>query len=446
MTGSIHLQRDIPVRDHVDVLVAGGGPAGMAAAVTAARQGRRVLLIEAQNCLGGMGTAGMLPVFMAFADSINFYAGGFGRELHDRMESSGGFWPDYLWGIPQIRGEHLKRLYDTMALESGVLLRLVTQVIGVEAHDGQVSHVICAAKSGIFAVEATMVIDCTGDGDLAAWSGAPFEKGDERGVMMPGTLCSLWAGINWPAVRAAKQHSETVIAEVIREHPDFFTVPDNHLVGILPVGEHIGGGNVGHTFQLDGTDETSMTQALLGARRSLPEFEAFYRQYMQGYEEASLIATASLLGVRETRRILGDYVLTYEDYQRRANFDDEIGRYNYWIDRHPEEPDPDKLVAHNVRLHSSFAAGESYGIPYSILTPRGLKNLLVAGRCVSADRDVQSSIRVMPGCYITGQAAGMAAALALENATDTRGIDIGQLQQRLLAIGAFLPNTRQVTP
>lgn len=445
MVLSVH--REVAIRHRVDVLVAGGGPAGMAAAVTAARQGRQVMLIEGQNCLGGSGTAGMLPVFMAFGDSVHFYAGGFGREVYDRMEADGGFLAEFMWGrfVPQYRGEVLKRLYDAMIAEAGVRLSLVTQVVGVEAAEGRVTHILCAAKSGLFAIEADVVIDCTGDGDVAAWAGAPFEKGDASGHLMPGTLCSLWSDIDWAAVKSSGQSQEVELLKVLATHPEVFSTSDPHLPGILPVGPTTGGGNIGHVFGLDGTDEESITRALVHARKTLPEYEAFYRRFLAGFEQATLVATASLLGVRESRRILGDYVLDLADYDRRATFDDEIGRYNYWIDIHPEVPSPDTFKEHVSRRNNRWADGESYGIPYRILTPRGFDNLLVAGRCVSTDRIVQSSIRVMPGCFITGQAAGMAAALAVEADRTTRGIDVHLLQERLLAIGAFLPNAAVAT-
>lgn len=423
-------------------MVAGGGPAGMAAAVTAARQGRSVLLIESQNCLGGMGTAGLMPIFMTFGDSVNFCAGGFGRELYDRLEAEGGTLPERPWGkwLPLIRGEALKRIYDDMAVKAGVELLLVTQAVGVQAENGRVSHVICAAKSGLFAVGARIFIDCTGDGDLAAWAGAGFEKGDEAGTMMPGTLCSLWADVDWRNATAVDEQGK-VLRRVLAEAPDLLPEPDPHLVGMLPVGGGLGGGNIGHAYGVDGTDERSLTRALLACRRAMPAYERFYREHLRGFEKAALAATAALFGVRETRRILGDYVLGFDDYERRASFDDEIGRYHNSVDMHLSRPTQAEYEKHIQRLTGTrYRAGESYGIPYRILTPRGLDNLLVAGRCVSVDRMVLSSLRVMPGCFITGQACGMAAAMAAEAGTGTRAVPIGELQRRLKGMGAFLPN------
>jgi len=434
-------ERAVECRAEVDVCVAGGGPAGVAAAVTAARQGCRVLLVEAQNSLGGMGTAGMLPIFMTFGDSVHFYAGGFGRELYDRLETDGGTLPVRPWGrhSPVIRAEGLKRIYDDMVVKAGVTLLLVTQMIAVEADDGRVSHVICAAKSGLFAIKASVFIDCTGDGDLAAWAGAPFEKGEADGSMMGGTLCSLWVGIDWDVVRASGQNAEAILIDALRQDPSILPQPDPHLPGMLPVGRTAGGGNIGHAYGVDGTDERSLTAACLGSRALLPAYERFYRTHLKGYEHLELLYTAPLLGIRETRRITGDYVLDCEDYRKLAVFDDEIGRYRYWIDTHLAKPDLDDFEDHKRLRASQLAPGESYGIPYRILTPRGLDNVLVAGRCVSCDRAVQSSIRVMPGCFITGQAAGMAAAMAVEADTSTRGIEVSRLRERLRDAGAFLP-------
>jgi hypothetical protein len=174
----------------------------------------------------------------------------------------------------------------------------------------------------------------------------------------------------------------------------------------------------------------------------MPEFEAFYKEYIPGFENVTLLQTGALMGIRESRRIMGDYVLDMADFTARAVFDDEIGRYCYPVDIHPSKPDPKLYAAFEKEFGKTgrYGKGESYGIPYRTLTPRNLDNVLVAGRCISTDRKLQGSVRVMPGCYITGQAAGMAACEALDKATDIRGIDVHVLQKRLLDMGAFLPN------
>jgi hypothetical protein len=223
-----------------------------------------------------------------------------------------------------------------------------------------------------------------------------------------------------------------------------FTIQDRHLPGMWRVGEHMAGGNVGHTFGVDGTDERSLTKALLWGRRSLSEYERYYKEYLEGFERMRLAASGGLLGLRETRRILGDYVLCLEDFKRRAVFEDEIGRYAYPVDIHASSPDKVSYAKFEEEFASlRYRDGESYGIPYRTLTPRGLQNMLVAGRCVSTDRFLQGSLRVMPGCYITGQAAGAAAALAVEMGRGVHEVEVKELQRRLKGMGAYLPNFKE---
>ncbi len=436
-TQTVHFTREVPVRYESDVFVAGGGPAGVAAALAARRQGCTVLLIESHSCLGGMGTAGMVPAFMQFTDGENFLAGGIGKEILEALRKADGTVPPDGMGI---RAETLKRIYDSLLLENGIRFLFYTKLIDAQVDKGLVRAAVCAGKSGLFAVRADVYIDATGDGDLCAFAGAPYEKGDATGAMMPGTLCSLWANIDWNAVGASGLGAGN--SQIERALQDgVFTLEDRHLPGMWRVGVTLGGGNIGHTFDLDGTDEESLTKALVWGRKSLLEYERYYKGYLKGFEKMELVATGSLLGVRETRRILGDYILNIEDFKRRAIFEDEIGRYAYPVDIHIARPDREsyeKFLSEHTTMR--LGKGESYGVPYRTLTPRGLENVLVAGRCISTDRSLQSSIRVMPGCFITGQAAGVAAALACQNKTNIRGISIRELQTRLKSMGAYLPN------
>lgn len=438
-TNILSYARNMPVRQECDILIAGGGPAGVAAAVIAARQGKSVCLIEAHSCLGGQGTAGMVPAFMQFTDGENFLAGGFGKELLDTLQKNNGTFEQKGRSIG-IRAEVLKRVYDEFLQEAGVSFLFHTQVIDAIVNEGQVSEVICAGKTGLFAIKAKVFVDGTGDGDLAVYAGASYEKGDENGNMMPGTLCSLWAGIDWDAVKAGKLGTGNKrFEEAFKD--GVFTLEDWHLPGMWRVGEGIGGGNIGHTFGVDGTDEVSLTEAYIWGRKSMLEYERYYKEYLKGFEQMELVATGSILGIRETRRILGDYVLNVDDFSNRAVFDDEIGRYSYPVDIHVARPDRESYDKFHKEITTMrLGRGESYGIPYRTLTPKGLKNVFVTGRCVSTDRQVQASIRVMPGCYITGQAAGMAAVLMIEHDSDSRGVDVQELQKCLQSIGAFLPN------
>jgi hypothetical protein len=435
---AVNFQRTIPVRYEVDVFVAGGGPAGTAAAVSARKQNASVFLAEAHTCLGGMGTAAMVPVFMPLTDGVHFLPGGFGQEVISRLKSE-----------THVRGsatdiEALKRVYDALVTESGAKFSFYTSLIGVEVKDGRVLHVICSAPSGLFAVRAKAYVDATGNGDLAAWAGAPFEKGDAQGRLMPGTLCSVWTDIDWATVKANRAKGPQPDGQMLEKAfaDSVFTVRDEHLTGMYPMGERMGRGNIGHTFDVDANDEVSLTKAMVWGRKSLLEYERYYREYLKGYENMRLVGTGSLLGVRETRRIMGDYVLSLDDYNRRATFPDEIGRYSYSVDIHPLHPGKDTYAQHRKEFDEKYRykKGESYGIPYRILTPRKLDNVLVAGRCVSADQIVHGSLRVMPGCYITGQAAGVAAAMVAQKSTSSHAVDVKDLQARLKQLGGYLPN------
>jgi len=461
----LEFSRNIDVKYNVDVMVAGGGPSGTAAAVMAARQGMSVLLVEAGNCLGGSGTAGAMPGLLGLTDGENFLADGFGRGIVDKTREYGGEGEGSIYGMYCVKLEILKRVYDDILTESNVQLLFGTNFLDTITHDGTVQYAVCTAKSGMFAVAAKIYIDATGDGDLCAASGAPFEKGDSNGKMMGGTLCSLWTGINWGNVipsdsvkkayfdnrpsgeKVSWRHYEEASLEKAFDD-NVFTDRDLQSSGFFKISDKVAFGNLGHTFGVDGTDETSLTKALIFGRRSQAEYEKFFKEYQRsGYEELELVTTGAILGIRETRRIIGDYVLTLDDYMKRSNFDDEIGRSAYWIDVHTSDASVEAFEKHRQqRLHDlrykRYKTGESYGIPYRVLIPQNLKNVLVAGRCVSTDREALGSIRVTGGCYITGQAAGLAASIAVNDNTDTRGFNVKKLQRKLKDAGAFLPNTK----
>jgi hypothetical protein len=436
MSEKLKYSREITVKYDVDILIVGGGPAGCAAAWAAGKNAsKRVMLIDATGALGGMGTLGGVPAFMQFGDGDKFLAGEFAKILLEKMEAAQGIFPNK---IPQdtacdvvIRAEVLKRTYDQLLLDAGVKISLCTRMIDVIYENRTIKYVICAAKSGLFGIRAKRFLDCTGDGDLCAWAGAEFEKGDDQGNMMPGTLCSLWADIDWEKVYASKLDPRKKIVEAI-EAGDTFSLPDRHLPGIWPLGPNVGGGNISHAFGLDATDEVSLTYHFIDSRKRLMEYEHFYKQYLKGYEKMWLVNTGALMGVRETRRIVCDYMMTLDDFKARANFDDEIGRYCYPIDIHISNPDTKKYKEFEKDFFENFhyERGESYGIPYRSLIPKDLDNVLVAGRCIGSDRYIQGSIRVMPGCFITGYAAGKAAIMSLLNNCSLREIDIVEINTK----------------
>lgn len=434
----ISYNRSLPVRHEVDVLVVGGGPAGCAAAVAAARQGAKVFLVEAQGCLGGLGTAGMVPAYMCFSDGENFCAAGIGEEILHRMWEYGNY-GDFDRPL-SIRVEALKRVYDDLLLEAGVDFVFHTQLVDVLMDGQKIDSCVFASKSGMYAVKAKVYIDGTGDADVAAWAGAPFKQGDENGKVMASTLCSLWAGIDFK--NAKKGPDNQRIEEAYND--GVFEKLDMHLPGMWKITESIGGGNIGHVYDVDGTDERSLTKGLIDGRKLYSQYEEYYKKYLTGYENMEMVMTGAILGIRETRRIEGDYVLVLQDFLDRAVFDDEIGRYCYPVDIHASNNSMASFKEF-MKDHTGYRyqKGENYGVPYRIMLPKNVENLYVTGRSVSTDRYMQSSIRVMPGCYITGQAAGVGAALCAKEDKTPRTVDVHKVQKILKDMGAYLPNFKE---
>lgn len=438
MQNTFNYQKSIPIKYEVDVFVAGGGPAGLAAAIAAARQGKRVFLAEAGGSFGGSGTMGLVPSFAQFTDGEHFLADGIGREVYEGLYGTPA--DVHFRGFKPFSVERLKQVYDQMVTKAGVDFAFFTRMVDVITINGKVDAVILTSKSGLWAVKASVYVDCTGDADLVEWAGGATVYGDEDGVAMPATLCSLWANIDYSKI---DQHASSRLDDAFKD--GVFTKEDRHIPGIqwTDPSRGIGGGNIGHVYEVDARDERSLTDAMLEGRRTVREFERYYSEYLHGYQDMHLCYTADMLGIRESRRIVGDYVLTGADFVARASFADEIGRYSYPVDIHAMKPDSASYAAFENEYRTlRYGVGESYGIPYRALIPKGLVNVLVAGRCISTDRQMQASVRVMPGCFITGQAAGAAAALASDQNGDVRSVSIDDLRKELSKLGAYLPDTQ----
>ncbi|MCQ2432266.1 MAG: FAD-dependent oxidoreductase [Clostridia bacterium] len=445
---NITYQKSIDVRYDVDVFIAGGGPAGVAAAVSCARQGRSVFIAEGFSAFGGAAVTMLVPAFMTFGDGINFLAAGIGSEVYDKLKADA--FPRWKRYCPMcIPAETLKLLYDDMVDESGAKYMFHCNVIDTVVENGEIQYVICSAKGSVFAVHANIYIDCTGDGDLASYAGAECEFGDEQGRTMATTLCGIWTGVDWSRVKGPDSRR---LEDAFKDH--IFVNEDRHLPGMWRLmeetanadGTHnadgVGGSNAGHVYDVDARDAASLTKGIVRGRHQLLEYRRYYKEYLDGYENAEMVASAPYLGIRESRRVLCDYKLVLDDFKRQATFDDEIGRYSYNIDIHSPTNDNagyDKFITEHTSFR--YKQGESYGIPYRALAVKGLTNLLVAGRCISTDRHMQSSVRVMPGCYITGQAAGIAAAVVCDaHGKDVHNVDVHEIQSRLAKMGAYLPN------
>lgn len=431
---------ELPTFFEAEIVIAGGGPAGIAAALAAARLGKRVVLLEQTSCLGGMGTCALVPAVIYQSDGVNYLSGDFCRSIVKDCCSEMGI-AEINPGWQEVDAEILKRIYDDRLSRAGVKFFFRIRVADAVIRSGKLEALVVATQRGLRKVKGEVFIDATGDAAVAAFAGVPFDCGDAEGRTMGPTLCPQFSNIDLAAYRAALREgkSDNAIWHELLDRGEA-PVPEYHFVGVCTYGNGTASGNLGHIYGTNPLDETELTYACIEGRRLAKTYHEFYRKHVPGFEHSDLVQTAQLLGVRESRRIRGEYQLNGIDYRKRAVFPDEIGRFSYPIDIHSPSADPNEQKrVERVLGETRFQPGESYGIPYRSLIPLGVENLLVAGRCVSCDREIQSSLRVIPGCFITGQAAGAAAAMA--DCGNIRGVGIAALQKWLKdELHVYLPN------
>lgn len=435
-------ERTLPLDDTWDVIVAGGGPAGCTAAIASAREGAKTLLVEATGALGGMGTTGMVPAWCPFSDKKQMIYRGLAEKVFNACKSGMPHLKKDVLDWVAIDPEWLKRVYDDMVSESGATVLFQTALTAVDAsEDGAVGAVITSSKSGLTALKADVYIDCTGDADLCAWAGAECEQGDAKGELQPATHCFSFSNVDTYAYEHGGRPRHE-LAKRIAQSGNYPLLRGSHLCNSL-IGPGTVGFNAGHLWDVDNTNPVSVSKALMTGRKLAAQFRDALKEHVpECFANAFLVATGSLMGIRETRRVIGDYVLTIEDYLERRTFPDEICRNSYPVDIHCAA---DEVEAHDrgdvrgMKRFEHYKPGESHGVPYRCLTPKGLKNVLVAGRSISTDRNVQGSTRVMPVCLCMGEAAGMAAAMALANGGGVHEVDTDRLRERLREEGAYLP-------
>lgn len=423
-----------------DVIVIGGGPSGVTAACAASREGAKTLVIEQSGCLGGMGTIGLVPCFCPFDNRKEMVYRGLGQEILFRMNKTIDHVPDDKSWWPPINPENLKRVYDSIVEEYGVEVLFFSFVCDVKASCGEARSIIVANKSGLCEYEAKIFVDCSGDADVAVGAGSSFIMGDDGdGELQPATLCfSLsnvddYAYLNGPNL--CSDDPKSPVYEIVKsgKYPRLL---DCHLCHTY-VAPGTVGFNAGHIFDIDPTDPVKVSRAMILGRRMAQDFlEALAEYHPKAFSNAFVSATAPMLGMRESRRIIGDYILSVDDFLARRDFDNEIARNSYFIDVHPTLREQ-KNVQRSKNNRYAYESGESHGIPYTCLTPKGIKNVLVAGKTISCEREVQGSVRVMPVCLATGEAAGIAAAMAM-NSGDIRDIDVALLREKIVAYGGYI--------
>lgn len=442
-------QRKIPVEGGYDVVVAGGGPGGCGAAICAARLGFRVLLVEGMGCLGGMGTSAMVSAWSDLADGERMLVGGLMGELVETMYARGFYkpgidpaqWRKILHTGFGYNTEGLKLLLDELCLQAGVEVRFFTRVIDADVSGNRVNGVVVNNVEGHRYIKASAFIDATGDAVLSDLCGAAYREAglDTEQIMAP-TLCSAHAGIDTERGKPGDQ--QKAVFRAIEDK--FFSQPDRHVPGLFVTGKSTAIMNAGHLFGTNAVRCRSLSDAMVRGRQFAWEYTRFFKEYLPICKDMEMVATASLLGVRESRRIVGEYELNYDDFRARRSFPDQIGIYNKSVDIHVHDCSDAEWERYLAEFKKSDrpAAGEHYGIPYGILVPRGWENLWVAGRCNSSDVKVHGAIRDQPACFMMGEAAGTAAVQSIRTGQPACDLDTRLLVETLRNAGAYLPQVK----
>ncbi|HTJ56071.1 MAG TPA: FAD-dependent oxidoreductase [Devosiaceae bacterium] len=425
--------RKLTVAREVDVLVIGGGTSGCMAAIAAARAGApvRVLLVDRYGFLGGTATAAMVGVFCGIytcgpQSTHQLLVGGLPHEAMRRLEAVGaGFKYRHRF---QLDHEVFKVVLDQWLREAGVEILFHTMAVEALIEDGAIKGVVVESKGGRQAILAGRVIDASGDGDVAALSGAPFEKGDDEGRLQAPTMVFYMGGVD---VERAMAFPEAEIRRLLievgeRGEFEFPRVSGSFSPAPQKGKVHV---NMSRVVDVDGTDPWSLTAGTLEGRRQVEGFARFLIKYVPGFKAAHIDAIAPQLGVRETRRIMGEHVLTRENVLGAHKSETAICRSSWPIEDHSQGTG-------TIRLH--LPGDDYYHVPFGCLMPLEVDNLLVTGRCVSATHDGQASVRVMGPGMAMGQAAGTAAVLSLKQGVAPRHLDIGSLQSALVVDGALI--------
>lgn len=407
---------------HYDLIVVGGGIAGVGAAVSAAREGMKVLLAEKFGSLGGAMSNSLVYPFMRHYYRIEngkvkvMLSAGIFTEMKERQEKYG----DDSW-------ETFKFVFDDMVTEAGVEVLFHSSVFSAKVESGRIKSVDVATKSGVMTFSADYYIDASGDGELMAMSGCEYLLGRETdGYCQPMTTCFRLAGVDLERFRAEEDELQEIYKKYREENK--ITNPRENILCFYGPGKGILHLNTTRIIKHDPTDPFQISRAEMLARKQIVEMVDFLKKHSKALERASIVSIANHIGVRESRKLVGVHVLNAEELRSCVKFEDSIALGNYDIDIH-------NPTGTGTYIYS-FENGTYYSIPYRSLVPKEITNLLVAGRCLSADHEAHSAVRIMPICACLGEAAGVAAAIAKKSGCDVQKVDTHLLRETLMQKGA----------
>lgn len=445
--------RELPVRAEVDVLVVGGGPAGLIAAQAAVEDGLKVMLIDSRSFVGGNMTIG-LPILGFLGQKGNQIIKGIPQRFIDRLKAKNAAsehrpCPLHM-SLTLVEPEAVKNVGLEMLIESGVQVMLYVFFAGVIKEGNAVKGVIIESKSGREVILAKTVIDCTGDADVAYRAGVTCEQGNDIGGVQPPTLMFALGGVDTEKLRLSiAEEPRTYLTDFIpneyfgqnnqfivvglrsliqKATEDGLKLPTERTIVITGLREGEVWVNMTRVNGLDGTDPASLTWGEAEGRRQIHDIQKYLIEYVPGFESAYFTKMAPFIGIRETRRIVGKYVMTAADVLGCQRFDDAIAVASYPLDLHHPQGGGCTLEW----------CGDCYDIPYRSLIPENIENLIVAGRCISTTHEAMSAIRVMAPCMAMGEAAGRAAKLAIRAGVAPSQLDVAKLREELIATGAYL--------
>jgi hypothetical protein len=452
-------EKQTPVSHEAEVVILGGGPGGVSAAIAAARNEADVLVVEKSNCLGGTTTGGLMTrmdVSHAIWGRIPHekrIVQGIYLEIIERCKKLGGFIEEYevkkwlagmLSGVECFDPQILKFVLQEMAEEEGIHLLYHTLAVDAVVEDKELKAVIIENKSGRQAVRGRIFIDATGDGDIAVKAGAKYEMGRESdGMLQPVTMTFRIGGVDVEEVFRTYGRKQKIYREIVphNAHPYLREVEKAKREGVynFPTGRFwfhltpIKGVVYVNTTRIHGIDPTkteNLTRAEVVGLRQVMQLMNFVRKYMKGFENSYLVDIGSYIGVRESRRIIGEYVLTRDDVLHAKKFPDAIASGSARIDIHDVKGAWSELIAP--------PEGEYYQIPYRCILAKGLENVLTVGRSISTTHDAQGATRMVPTTIAVAQGAGTASALSGNRGRTLRDIDVSELQDILIQQGGFI--------
>jgi hypothetical protein len=434
--------RSTAVFGEYEVVVLGGGPAGLAAALAAGRAGRATLLVERYGFMGGAGTAAGLSTFCGLHAVVHGehrqVVHGIADDILARLDAMDGLNTPHLTVRDQITAlsydiSAFKIAADELLAEAGVdVLYHAVGVGAVMPSSERIEALLVETKSGRFAVRGKIFVDASGDGDLAAWAGAPFEVGDGAGNMLyPSTMFRIngvnpdKAGKAWERIPALMEEAEATGRRFPRKKP--IVRPQRNPIEWRANLTQIKNPN---GSAVSGIDARQLSYGEAEGRRQCWDVFQFIKEVTPGFEDAYIVEIAPQIGIRETRRIVGPYVLTETDILQCRDFDDSIGVNGWPVEAH---------IKGDVKFVFTPPGSRGFNqIPYRIVLPQKIENLFVPGRCASMSHEGQSSARVSGACFVMGQASGTAADLALANGIRPRDVDVAVLQSKLESAGAYL--------